>query len=68
LEPWQLDKDEERKVLEFVVNGCGCTQKCSALFSIEHYQAARANATEMSWNELNMAVMGQVMALTCCDH
>lgn len=67
MEPRQLDKNKERKVLEFDVNGCGCKQKCSALFSTEHYQAARANAAELSWNELNMAVMGLVMALTSCD-
>ena len=30
----------------------------------EHYTSTWANAVELSWNELNMAVMGQVMDLT----
>lgn len=67
LEPQPLDREEERKVQEFSVHGCRCRWKCSAQFNTEHYRAARANAAELSWNELNMAVMGQVMALTCCD-
>ena len=70
-DPRDLDINEEKKVREFCANGCGCSlvkgRPCSFQFSREHYQASRANAAELSWNELNMAVMGQVMALTCCD-
>ena len=37
---------------------------CSALFSKEHYRTMRADAVALSWNELNMVLIGQVMALT----
>ena len=55
---------------EFCANGCGCTmargRPCSSQFTHEHYCTTWANTAELSWSELNMAVIGQVMALTCC--
>ncbi len=36
-------------------------------YTQEHYAIMRGDAAELTWNELNMAIMGQVMALTCCD-
>jgi len=33
-------------------------------FSLDHYRTMRANCTELSWAELNMALSGQLMALT----
>ncbi len=66
-----IDQEETKKVEEFCATGCGCRlvkgRPCSFQFSEEHYATTRANAAELSWNELNMAVMGQVMALTFCD-
>ena len=59
-----LDKEEEKRVTEFVTNGCGCKGSCSALFSREHYTTMRADASALTWGELNMVVMGEVMALT----
>ena len=71
MESRDLDEAEERKVQEFCERGCGCSlakgRPCSSQFNQEHYCVARANAAELSWGELNMVVMGQVMALTCCD-
>ena len=37
---------------------------CSALFSKEHYRTMSADAAALSWNELNMVLIGQVMALS----
>lgn len=68
VEPRSIDLEEERKIDSFC---CGCTRvkggPCSLQFSKEHYKTTRASAAELSWNELNMAVMGQVMALTDSD-
>ena len=66
-----LDLEEERKTQQFHEQGCGCkllkSGPCSSLFSVEHYMNMRANAAELSWAELNMVVMGQVVAFTCLD-
>jgi len=71
VEAWTTDLKEARKVDEFCASGCGCILvkggPCSFQFSKEYYVSARANVAELSWNELNMAVMGQVMALTYSD-
>ena len=68
LEEQALDEEEERATTEFVRNGFGCRMgnkgPCSALFSRENYRAMRADAAALSWNELNMVLIGQVMALT----
>lgn len=71
LEPRSIDQEEMRKVEEFCTHGCGCRVlkdgPCSLQFSKEHYKLMRANMAELSWNDQNMTVMGQVMALTHCD-
>ena len=62
-----VDLKEERKVEEFA---CGCrlfnNQPCSLQFTREYFRSTRTNAASLSWNELNMSVMGQIMALTSC--
>ena len=62
----ELDKEEEA-VKEFVCRGCGCDfglkkTPCSMLFPIEHYLSLRASFSEMSHDELDLFVMGQIMA------
>ena len=68
VEPRPVDDEEEEKLREFVQKGCGCTTvnggPCSSQFSLEHYRTMRANCAELSWGELNMALAGQLMALT----
>ena len=68
VEPRPVDDEEEEKLREFVQKGCGCTTvnggPCSLQFSLEHYLTMRANCAELSWGELNMALAGQLMALT----
>ena len=64
-----FDVNEERKIQEFCSRGCGCrlfnNGPCSSHFSRDHYTTMRAQASELSWGELNMTIMGQLMALTC---
>ena len=60
-----LDDEEDKKISDCV---CGCNMQkkgpCSALFSRQHYTTMRAAAAALTWGELNMLVMGEIMALT----
>ena len=60
------DGEHSLQIMYLIISGCRLVKggPCSLQFSKEHYTSTRANAAELSWNELNMAVMGQVMALT----
>ena len=63
------ENDEEACIQDFVVKGCGCDigpsrSQCSRLFPIEHFRSIRSTFAELSHDELDLVVMGQVMAHT----
>lgn len=63
----ELDEKETDLVKDFVSRGCTCDfgprrTPCSMLFPVEHYQSMRSTFTEMSHDELDLIVMGQIMA------
>ena len=62
-----IDLEEQHVVEEFCRNGCGCSMNCVTQFSLKHLLLARANANQMHRSELDMAIMGQVMAFTFCS-
>ena len=62
-----IDLEEQHIVEEFCRNGCGCSMNCVTQFSLKHLLLARANASQMHRSELDMAIMGQVMAFTFCS-
>ena len=62
-----IDFRDVEKVEEFCRRGCGCSLNCAAAFTQKHYLATRANAQQLERKELDMAVMGQVMAFTFCS-
>ena len=66
LEERGIDLKEKEKVEEFITSGCGCHlsngKSCSSQYSGEHYQTLRADSAALSWDELNMVLMGQVSA------
>ena len=62
-----LDLAEQQKVEEFCQSGCGCSMNCAAQFSVTHFLLARANAQQLQRKELDMVLMGQVMAFTFCN-
>ena len=43
-------------------SGCGCSRRCSSEFSTEHVTTVRASCAELSNSELDMAILGQLMA------
>ena len=63
------DDQEERCIREFVDKGCGCDygpnkSQCSLIFPADHYRGLRATFAELSHDELDLLVTGQIMAHT----
>ena len=63
----EIDFRDVEKVEEFCRGGCGCSTNCASAFTQKHYLATRGNAQQLERKELDMAVMGQVMAFTFCS-
>ena len=59
---------EERSIARFAERGCSCKHfdggPCCRLFSASHYQEVRDQCRELSRSELDLVVMGQLLALT----
>ena len=58
------DTNEEELVAEFVSTGCSCSKQCSSQFSSGYIQDMRAHCLELSRNELDMVLLGQLIAST----
>ena len=67
LEKRVIDLKEERAIEEFITSSCGCQQvnggPCSSQFSAQHFHTTRAACAELSWDELNLSIMGQVRVI-----
>ena len=62
-----IDTDEEELVKTFPDHGCTCVfgphkSPCCKQFSEEHYLTVRGALSEMTKDELDLMVMGQIMA------
>ena len=59
---------EERSISRFTANGCACKHfdggPCCKLFSTSHYREVRDQCRELTRSELDLVVMGQLLALT----
>ena len=67
LEERQLDIDERASVTAMLETTCGCkkglgSNPCSTQFSSDHLLLVRASRCELTRSELDMVVMGQLMA------
>jgi len=63
------DAKEEMLIQKFVENGCGCNlgsskNQCSYNITINQFRAVRSNMAELTHDELDLVIMGQVMAGT----
>ena len=56
------DIAEKERVSGIMTSGCGCNKRCSQQFSLEYVTSVRASCTELSHSELDMAILGQLMA------
>ena len=71
-QPWYLQQSAElSKCREFVRTTCGCSKAngkpCSSLFSEEHYVELRAQAAFLSHEQLDLVILGSVMATINSD-
>ena len=57
------DIKEADLITEFTESGCECTTQCSKLFSRSHYECMRNQCVELSKENLDMVMFGQIMAL-----
>ena len=62
-----IDLEEESKIDHFYSTTCGCLKACIKQFTHEHVKLTRANAAQLSRSDLDMALLGQVMASTHCS-
>ena len=58
------DIEENELIASFVSQGCGCNKKCCSQFTREYVTSVCACSTELSHGELDMAIMGQLLAYT----
>ena len=70
-DPTDLAVTEETAVRRFMEEGCGCQLRlrgpCSAGFTIDSLLWRRRDAQELSQNDMDMALLGQIMAFTNCS-
>ncbi len=70
---WRCRSDIEEKELvkEFLGSECGChlsEQKCCSLqFSASHVEEVRSHCSSLSHSELDMVLLGQLMAASNCN-
>ena len=50
------------KMRLFMATGCGCAKQCSKQFSQEYMTSVRGACEELTHGELDMAILGQLMA------
>ena len=66
-QPWENEQQNELlKCTEFVRLTCGCRKAngkpCSSLFSEEHYAELRAQASFLTHEQLDLVILGSIMA------
>ena len=57
----------DKQLDEFLRRGCCCASRCYQLFYREEYKKRRDEANSMSRDELDMLVLGNIMALASVD-
>ena len=67
-DPESLLVEERQKVLDFFTKGCGCAifkdRPCSGMFNYEYIYDFRSQCAELTREELDMMLLGQLSALT----
>ena len=64
LEWREIDDHEGEAIRQFLRTGCGCRWSCCSKFDRAHYQKMRDQCSELTHDELDLVLMGQIMATT----
>ena len=63
--------NDEDVCRDFIEKTCGCKKAsgrpCSSQFSLAYYLEQRAQASLLNQNELDLVMLGSIMATTCTD-
>ncbi len=66
--PMELTAKEEKKVMKFIRNTCGCTRNnggpCSTIFTTTHIKKMRMECIGLSRDNHDVALLGQIVACT----
>ena len=66
-----LEREETAMIERFLSNGCGCDlasgSNCSTLFTAESLESYRRDCSELTRAELDMTLLGQLVAFTNCS-
>ena len=62
----ELDEAEEQLIQKFARDGCHCTlganqSSCCFTITVDHYRSVRCQMMDLTHDELDLVVMGQVM-------
>ena len=60
--PQRTSDNSEQRLSEFLSSGCGCSKQCYKMFVVGHYQDVRDQCAELSRDELDHVLLGQIMA------
>ena len=60
-----IDIHETQCIHKFLEQGCGCTARCSSYFDESHYAKMRSDCLELTHDELDLVIMGELL---CCTH
>ena len=72
-DPWEQEQlNELSKCAEFVRLTCGCSKAdgkpCSGLVNEEHYAELRAQTYLLTHEQLDLVILGSIMATICKDN
>ncbi len=63
----EIDLKEKKAIEEFMINGCGCAKECSSFFEESYLIKMRSDCSEMTHQELDALIMGQLLAVVNCS-
>ena len=55
---------EREKIQTYLTEGCGCVKNCSSFYDESYVTKIRSDCAELTNGELDMVVMGQLLALS----
>ncbi len=67
-QPSSRRKTSDEKLADFLTKGCGCRLECHKFFDAEHYRDVRDQCSTLTREELDLVLLGQIMAnIHVCD-